>query len=340
MAHILTVRNLAGSSLRVAGIGRWRGAHPNELAVYTVLSDLPDGALTNARSLMDKSRINKTAMKSALPWLEAAGFIKREYDEITVLSVPEFRLIPDISQQFRSVHHIEKKPLPASDAELFDLRHRFGVGTVGEAAFQLYLDAHDKDSVDVPMLGIDKYKLRGMLCELQASGLVNTFARQDQFIYVPWDLPKEEAQEAVDIWLKSPDAEPAAHLEPKSTDPYWKRFLDAYKSLAKHFTGTSVVIRKEDIPLAKKLVREHDEFRLKLYHIAASFFLYYTDFEEDFEWDIKKFGYSFRTFYKHFEAIAAEYVVKQNRVFGGKEYWVYGELKDEGYDYKTEWEGW
>lgn len=203
------------------------------------------------------------ASATLVVWLEATGFIDRNKNENTVLSVPEFRQIPEVSQQFRSVHHIDKKPLPEDAGELIELRARFGVGQVGEDAYQFFLDNYDQESVDVPMLGIDRHKLRGMLCELQASGLVNTFARQDQLIYVPWDLPKEQSREAVEAWLRSPDAEPAAHLEPKNTHPKWKRFLDAYKSMAKHFTRTSIVIRKDDVTLAKKLVKQSGQDRYR-----------------------------------------------------------------------------
>src|SRR5690606_14118346 len=103
---------------------------------------------------------------------------------------------------------------------------------------------------------------------------------------------------------------------------------------------SSVVFNRKETALAKKLVKEHDEYRLRLYLVAANFFLYYTDFEEAFQWDIKRFGYSFRTFYYHFEAIAADYEHKRQQIYGGKENWPFVELKQDGFDTKTEFAGW
>lgn len=311
------------------------------MAAYWAARTIEHGDYVSLEALRQRAGIGKATMTYVLAWLEVNGFVEREYNEITIKSVPEYREPAQLSlASFRTVHHIDKQPLPEEECKLRDLRQRFGPGAVGDTAYRIFLDSYHAESVDLSMSGMDKHKLRGVMYELQASGLVDVLKRPDQFICVPLGLPKQQSQEAVDAWLKSPAAEPAAHLEPKNTDPKWKIFLDAYKSMAKHFVGTSVGIGPTDIALAKRLLKAHDEYRLKVYHIAAAFFLYHTDFAEDFEYSIKRFGYSFRTFYTHFDAIAADYVVKQNQMYRGNAKWVYGELESEGYDYLTEFKDW
>jgi hypothetical protein len=336
----LLIHNPNRDALDIRHIQPWRDSWKNPLGVYTSLANLPDGSSTNMNKLMEMSFLKGSDVRQyVMPWLEATGFIKRNYDEITVLSVPEFRVIPDVSQLFRSVHHIDRKPLPEDAGELRKLRRRFSPWQTGEDAYQFYLANYDKDSVDVPMLGFDEHKLRGILCELQASGLVNTFATPDKFIYPPWDTPKENAEDAVANWLKSPDAEPAAHLEPKSTDPKWKRFLNGYKAMARHL-GIDVHDRRDDVSHAKKLMKEHKQDRYKVYMLAAHFLLNRSDFAEDLAFTISRFGYSFRTFRTHVDAIAADYETKQYQLYKGKKDWPQIELAQEGFDYKTEFKDW